>query len=99
MALARLDFDHIGALPIGRHNEPRLPDVAALLRYRPAWQADALCREYPEVNFFPQRGEDLGPAKQVCARCTVADECREFARANGERDGVWGGETGRNLAR
>ncbi len=35
---------------------------------RPAWHADAACREHPEVDWFPERGDDQGPAKAVCAR-------------------------------
>jgi WhiB family transcriptional regulator, redox-sensing transcriptional regulator len=63
---------------------------------RPAWMADALCRERPEVNWFPERakGVDLGAeiaaARSVCARCLVRDECLAFAVQHKER-GVWGG--------
>jgi WhiB family redox-sensing transcriptional regulator len=65
---------------------------------RPAWQADALCREYPEVDFFPGRGESTAPAKAVCARCLVRDECRALA---GERNefGVWGGTSAQERRR
>lgn len=58
---------------------------------RPAWQADALCKEYPEVNFFPERGQPAAPAKAVCGRCAVAEECRAFSLATPEPAGVWGG--------
>lgn len=63
--------------------------LAALLR-RPSWQADALCREFPEINFFPERGEDLRPAKSVCRRCSVRPECEAFA-TEGHDVGIWGG--------
>lgn len=49
------------------------PDLTALLR-RPAWMADALCREYPHLNFL---GDSLA-AKRVCSRCLVIEECRAF---------------------
>jgi len=51
------------------------------------WQADALCKEYPEVNFF----NDSRTAKQICQMCAVKQECLEFAIKNDIRDGVWGG--------
>lgn len=60
---------------------------------RPAWQADALCREYPEVNFFPERGEDTRPAKSICRRCSVREECETFALDDPDalKSGIWGG--------
>lgn len=61
---------------------------------RPAWQDDALCREYPDVNFFPERGEDVAPAKGVCSRCAVRAECADYAIRLGERHGIWGGLSG-----
>src|SRR5262245_51825502 len=64
-------------------------DVIADLLHRPAWHADALCREYPDVNFFPTRGEDTGPAKTVCATCLVRAEC--LAATDSLTHGVWGG--------
>ncbi len=63
-----------------------------LLWRRPAWQADALCREHPEVNFFPRLGEPVDPALQVCEGCLVRYECRQWALAQGPTlNGVWGG--------
>jgi hypothetical protein len=32
----------------------------------PAFAKDGLCREYPQVNFFPGLGESSAPAKGVC---------------------------------
>jgi WhiB family transcriptional regulator, redox-sensing transcriptional regulator len=58
--------------------------------------ADALCRERPEVDWFPDRekgvnaGAQVVAAKAVCARCLVRDECLAFAIEHWER-GVWGG--------
>lgn len=60
----------------------------------PDWHADALCQEYPDVNFFPTRPRQAGRALAVCARCLVASECLEWAL--GEPSwlaGVWGGTT------
>ena len=60
----------------------------------PAWHADALCQEYPDVNFFPTRPGQAGRAKAVCARCLVASECLEWALGEPSwLTGVWGGTT------
>lgn len=66
----------------------------------PALQLDALCREpaYRDVSFFPARGEPTGPAKDVCRRCLVRDECESFALDHEDRDlpvGIWGGMSAR----
>ena len=62
---------------------------------RPAWMADAACREHPEVSFFPVRGESTGAtAKAICRRCLVRVECEAFAVEHGEI-GIWGGTSER----
>lgn len=67
------------------------PDLADLL-HRPAWMADGLCAEYDLELWFPERGESVEPAKQVCARCAVAAECLEYALGQGSAlHGIWGG--------
>lgn len=59
---------------------------------RPSWQADAACREHPEVSFFPERGERLDPARAVCAACLVRDDCLAYALSLGPQlAGVWAG--------
>lgn len=57
----------------------------------PLWHKDALCKEYPDVNFFPERGDTKGlkACKEICARCPVAEEC--FDAGYMAREGVWGG--------
>ncbi len=35
------------------------------------WRLDALCIEYPDVSFFPEKGEPNEPARDVCSRCLV----------------------------
>ena len=73
-------------------------DLLELIRRRPAWHADAACREAPaEVSWFIERGEDPRPAKAVCQRCLVADECRTWALDQGpELQGIWAGLTSRD---
>ncbi|MCZ2857440.1 WhiB family transcriptional regulator [Blastococcus sp. VKM Ac-2987] len=55
------------------------------------WQADGLCKEYPDVDFFPERVKDAQPAREVCDRCLVQKECKAFALADAATRGVWGG--------
>ena len=71
-------------------------DTLSLLGFtRPDWQKDAACREHPEVNFFPERGESSAPAKAVCRGCLVQDECAAYAFENGIKDGIWGFQSGK----
>jgi WhiB family redox-sensing transcriptional regulator len=75
--------------------------LLALLISRPAWMSDALCRERPDVSFFPKRGEDASAAKAVCAACLVRAECLDFAMRRDDlgSHGVWGGTSPRERAR
>lgn len=68
-----------------------LPLTLGDLIERPSWMADALCRAHPEVSFFPRRGEDLQPAKAICAACPVRAECLAYAQQDYCTTGVWGG--------
>ncbi len=74
---------------------PALEDLlAAVAANRPAWHADALCREHPEVSWFAERGEPMGPAKDICARCLVLAECTAWALDQDQSlAGIWGGTT------
>ncbi len=62
-----------------------------LLTARPAWHADAACREHPDLSWHPELGESAGPAKAVCSGCLVRDDCRAYALAGPELAGIWGG--------
>ena len=55
------------------------------------WREDALCREVDPDRFFPEKGGTTAPAKQVCRRCAVAEECLAYALEHDERFGIWGG--------
>ena len=74
---------------------PGLEDLlAAVAANRPAWHADALCREHPDVSWFVERGEPLGPAKDICSRCLVLAECTSWALdQDASLAGIWGGTT------
>jgi len=56
-----------------------------------AWQNDALCAQTDPEAFFPEKGGSTREAKKVCATCEVKEECLEYALANDERFGIWGG--------
>lgn len=67
------------------------------------WMVDAECRRLDgtprdRVNvFFPGRGERVDPAREVCARCPVIDQCREYVDqvdGGGIYIGIFAGMTG-----
>ncbi len=56
-----------------------------------AWQEQALCAQTDPEAFFPEKGGSTREAKRVCQNCEVRAECLEYALANDERFGIWGG--------
>jgi WhiB family redox-sensing transcriptional regulator len=57
----------------------------------PGWWARAECKGVDPELWFPDRGGDTRPAKEVCRGCVVRKQCLEYALAGGERFGIWGG--------
>jgi len=55
------------------------------------WQERALCAQTDPEAFFPEKGGSTREAKKVCVACEVRAECLEYALANDERFGIWGG--------
>ena len=55
------------------------------------WQERALCAQTDPEAFFPEKGGSKREAKKVCTGCEVRAECLEYALANDERFGIWGG--------
>lgn len=55
------------------------------------WMDDAACAEIATEMFFPEKGGSTRDAKKVCADCTVAAQCLDFAMRNDERFGIFGG--------
>jgi WhiB family redox-sensing transcriptional regulator len=60
------------------------------------WVHRAKCRDVEPELFFPvgttgPAAAQIDAAKAVCVRCTVRDECLEWALATGQDAGVWGG--------
>lgn len=59
--------------------------------HRLSWQTDALCTQTDPEAFFPEKGGSTRDAKRVCSGCDVRAQCLEYALANDERFGIWGG--------
>ncbi|MFI8100415.1 WhiB family transcriptional regulator [Streptomyces sp. NPDC086023] len=55
------------------------------------WTTDALCAQTGPAFFFPEPGTSVRDAKRLCGACTGRAACLEYALANDERFGVWGG--------
>lgn len=56
-----------------------------------SWRETALCAQTGPELFFPEPGSSTRDAKRLCAACEGRDACLEYALANDERFGVWGG--------
>lgn len=63
------------------------------------WQERALCAQTDPEAFFPEKGGSTREAKKVCISCEVRAECLEYAMANDERFGIWGGLSERERRR
>ena len=55
----------------------------------PAWMDDALCAQVDPDLWFPERGGPGSPAKRICARCPVREQCLDENLM--ETHGFWGG--------
>lgn len=62
---------------------------------RPEWQRYGACRGSSIEAFIPNRGGSFGPARELCQRCSVRHECFDYAMADDELVGMWGGTTER----
>ena len=58
-----------------------------------SWRQKAACKGVDPEIFYPVSEEEADVAKAICAECAVRQPCLEYALANRERDGVWGGAT------
>lgn len=56
-----------------------------------AWQEQALCAQIGSEYFFPEPGSSVREAKRICQLCEMREACLDYALANDERFGVWGG--------
>ena len=64
-----------------------------------SWQDNANCLGVDPDLFFPERGASTREAKEVCRGCVVREDCLEYALANGEKFGIWGGLSERERRR
>jgi len=63
------------------------------------WQSEALCAQTDPEAFFPEKGGSTRDAKRICESCDVRAQCLEYALANDERFGIWGGLSERERRR
>ncbi|MFP5309159.1 MAG: WhiB family transcriptional regulator [Actinomycetes bacterium] len=59
------------------------------------WAEQARCRGLDPEQFFVRGAANARQAVKVCARCTVRDECLQYALDQDIDFGVWGGLTER----
>lgn len=59
------------------------------------WMRAGLCAQTDPEEFYPDKGQNTGAARAVCAVCPVRTECLAYALDHGERHGVWGGHSER----
>ena len=52
---------------------------------------EGLCRQSDPEAWFPERSDKATLAKRICRQCDVQERCLEYALANNERFGIWGG--------
>lgn len=63
------------------------------------WRELALCAQTDPEAFYPEKGGSTREAKKICESCEVRAECLDFALANDERFGIWGGFSERERRR
>ncbi len=82
---------------------PATPTLQPFDRHDPIihldWQTRAACRGMGSDLFFPTRGDALGPATRICARCPVLEECRTTALDDPSLYGIWAGTSVRERRR
>lgn len=89
---------------VRRHHHGGICDTCNMRRYRGTniepptpttppgdWIFEAACTDSTPDAWFPELGESTKAAKEICHTCPVINECLEYALANSERWGVWGG--------
>lgn len=64
-----------------------------------AWMAEAKCLDADPEAFFPEKGGSTREAKRICSSCAVQQDCLQWALANDERFGIWGGMSERERRR
>jgi WhiB family redox-sensing transcriptional regulator len=70
-----------------------LPESLESWLGRRSWQKHALCRGAGTDAFIRGPKDAYEAAKRVCAVCQVQRECLEYALADRDLTGCWGGTT------
>ena len=96
MRLVPVPQDHTSGWGESRSD---MPYAAADEPVEPSWQDYANCLGVDPDLFFPERGASTREAKEVCRGCVVREDCLEYALANGEKFGIWGGMSERERRR
>lgn len=62
-----------------------------------SWLENARCRGMGNEAFFPGRGDHsaVRTARELCAECSVADDCLSYALRTEQETGIWGGKSTR----
>ena len=55
------------------------------------WRHQSACKGLDTSLFFVDDGLNQDTPKAICATCRVREDCLEFAMANHEKYGIWGG--------
>jgi len=77
-------------------NAPVIPLTVEDLVARPAWHQRAACRGQTPAFFV--KGTPPTRTRQICAGCPVQVACLQYALADPELVGLWGGTTERERA-
>jgi WhiB family redox-sensing transcriptional regulator len=84
-------YDSASCEPVGNLAEVVDLGLAGLFPEPMEWQERALCAQTDPEAFFPEKGGSTREAKRICSGCEVRPQCLEYALANDERFGIWGG--------
>ena len=104
-SVGSIPHTNTGPAPVVPQGRPQLSLVPEPLDSYPAtdeddqWQENALCAQTDPEAFFPEKGGSTREAKRICLGCEVRDKCLEYALANDERFGIWGGLSERERRR
>jgi WhiB family redox-sensing transcriptional regulator len=63
------------------------------------WTDGARCAQVDPELFFPDKGGSTRAPKKICRNCEVRPDCLDYALANDERFGIWGGFSERERRR
>lgn len=93
-----------GPIQFAANGRPQLSLVPEQVSIEPEidedqWQERALCAQTDPEAFFPEKGGSTREAKRICQGCEVKDACLDYALANDERFGIWGGLSERERRR